>query len=69
MPPQKKTLFTWQDGHTHLSFGLFALVVFALLALRIANPDNWIVLADTSVECGPACGHDQVAPRKGDRPR
>jgi hypothetical protein len=40
--------FRWHDGDTMLSFALLTVVIFGLLAARIADPANWIVIADTT---------------------
>jgi hypothetical protein len=40
----------WQDGDTMLSFAVFAVLVFGLLVWRVADPNNWIVVAAAEVE-------------------
>jgi hypothetical protein len=34
----------WRDGNTMLSFGVFGAVVLSLMALRVADPSNWIAV-------------------------
>lgn len=51
----------WQDGDTMLSFAVFAVVVFGLLAWRIADSDNWIAVPAAQVVPVPVdlCGRDR----------
>ncbi len=53
--PASRASFTWHDGDTLLSFGLFAAVVLVLLGFRIADPANWITIADAPMisSCAP----------------
>lgn len=53
-PAAARTSVRWRDGDTMLSFGVFAAVVLSLMAMRVADPANWLIV-DAGVQPEPAC--------------